>query len=131
MSNPSTVCFALGDPIRWRISLLLHGREVCVCELMDVLNMAQSSLSSHLKVLREAGLIKSEKRDKWTYYRLAETAVFIVEALRLQMPAKNSRQKEEARDLAKLEKRIALRGTSCSSKGQRRAIPPPLERAAP
>jgi DNA-binding transcriptional ArsR family regulator len=45
-------------------------REACVCELMSVFGMAQSRLSHHLIVLREAGFLQDEKRGKWNYYRV-------------------------------------------------------------
>ena len=61
---------ALGDTTRWRILTLVRNEALCVCELADVLGMPQSSVSSHLQVLRRAGLLASERREKWMYYRL-------------------------------------------------------------
>ena len=68
---------ALGDPVRLRLLSLIgahQGGEVCVCELTDAFNLTQPTISHHLKVLREAGIITSERRGTWVYYRL-ETAV--------------------------------------------------------
>lgn len=61
---------ALGDPLRWRIVELLSCEELCVCHLAEELDVAQPLVSHHLKVLREAGLVESEKWRYWTYYRL-------------------------------------------------------------
>jgi DNA-binding transcriptional ArsR family regulator len=61
---------ALAEPLRWRIVELLAGEELCVCHLAEDLGVAQPLVSHHLKVLREAGVVESEKWRYWTYYRL-------------------------------------------------------------
>jgi ArsR family transcriptional regulator len=64
---------ALGDPVRLRLLSLIgahQGGEVCVCELTDAFDLTQPTISHHLKVLREAGIIASERRGTWVYYRL-------------------------------------------------------------
>ena len=61
---------AVSDKIRLRILLLLLDREACVCELMAVFRLAQSKLSHHLIILREAELLEDDKRGKWNYYRV-------------------------------------------------------------
>lgn len=61
---------SIAEPIRIRILLLLIDREACVCELMAVFDMAQSKLSHHLIILREAGFLRCEKRGRWNYYRM-------------------------------------------------------------
>jgi ArsR family transcriptional regulator len=61
---------AASEGIRMRILLLLMDREACVCELMGVFEMAQSKLSHHLIILRDAGFLQDDKRGKWNYYRL-------------------------------------------------------------
>lgn len=61
---------ALAEPMRWRIVELLAVEELCVCHLVDELNVAQPLVSHHLKVLRDAGLVESSKFRYWTYYRL-------------------------------------------------------------
>ena len=61
---------ALSDATRVEIVDLLRGGERCVCELMDALDAAQSRLSFHLKVLREAGLVTDRKDGRWVYYTL-------------------------------------------------------------
>lgn len=63
---------ALSEPVRLRImNLLLHG-ERCVCDLMEVLGMPQSTVSRHLAYMKNAGLVKGRRQGVWMYYRLAE-----------------------------------------------------------
>ncbi|ONI88196.1 transcriptional regulator [Actinosynnema sp. ALI-1.44] len=61
---------ALGDPIRLRLLSLITsaGRETCVCDLTSAFDLAQPTISHHLKVLREAGLVDCERRGTWVYY---------------------------------------------------------------
>jgi len=69
---------ALGDPVRLRLVSLIgahQGGEVCVCELTDAFDLTQPTISHHLKVLREAGIITSERRGTWVYYRLVPAAL--------------------------------------------------------
>ena len=69
---------ALGDPVRLRLVSLIGARdggEVCVCDLTSAFELSQPTISHHLKVLREAGLIDSERRGTWVYYRLVPTAL--------------------------------------------------------
>lgn len=61
---------ALSDETRVRILKLLQQREICVCELMQVLGMPQSTLSRHMNMLRRAGLVKGRRQGKWVYWRL-------------------------------------------------------------
>ena len=69
---------ALGDPVRLRLVSLIGARdggEVCVCDLTSAFDLSQPTISHHLKVLREAGLIDSERRGTWVYYRLVPSAL--------------------------------------------------------
>jgi len=69
---------ALGDPIRLRLLSLIgahQGGEVCVCDLTTAFDLTQPTISHHLKVLREAGIITSERRGTWVYYRLVPAAL--------------------------------------------------------
>ena len=61
---------ALADPHRQRIVLCLGSGERCVCDLTDELKLAQSKLSFHLRVLKEAGLLADRQSGRWIYYRL-------------------------------------------------------------
>ena len=60
---------ALADPVRLRlISLIAANNETCVCELTGTFDVSQPTISHHLRVLREAGLVDSERRGTWVYY---------------------------------------------------------------
>lgn len=64
---------ALGEPTRLRLVSLIaahDGAEACVCDLTDPVGLSQPTVSHHLKVLVDAGLIEREQRGKWAYYRL-------------------------------------------------------------
>ena len=61
---------ALSDNTRIRILKLLFQRELCVCELMQVLEMSQSRISRHVNLLKQAGLVKDRREGKWVYYSL-------------------------------------------------------------
>lgn len=61
----------LGDKTRLTIMGLLKDREWCVCDLVDILNMSQPSVSQHLRKLKAQGLVKETKRAQWVYYSLA------------------------------------------------------------
>lgn len=70
--NLVTFCRTLGDSTRWRIVRLVSENALCACELSDILGMPQSSVSSHIQVIRKSGLLEFEKREKWTYFRVQE-----------------------------------------------------------
>lgn len=61
---------ALSDPTRLGIVRKLAGGERCVCDLQDALDAAQSRLSFHLKVLKEAGVVSDRREGRWAYYSL-------------------------------------------------------------
>ncbi|MFJ3307639.1 ArsR/SmtB family transcription factor [Streptomyces sp. NPDC086549] len=68
----ATVFKALGDPVRLRLLSMIasrgEGGEVCVCELTPAFELSQPTISHHLKLLRQAGLIDCERRGTWVYY---------------------------------------------------------------
>ncbi len=61
---------ALSDPLRVKVLELLRQRELCVCDLCDLVNVKQSKLSFHLKALREAELVRTRQQGRWIYYSL-------------------------------------------------------------
>ncbi|HUF61744.1 MAG TPA: metalloregulator ArsR/SmtB family transcription factor [Verrucomicrobiales bacterium] len=71
MTNIVRFSRALADETRWRILRLAMDEALCVCELADILEMPQSSVSSHVQIIRRAGLLEDEKCEKWTYFRVA------------------------------------------------------------
>ncbi len=69
---------ALADPVRLRLLSLVsahEGREACVCDLNDAFDLSQPTISHHLKVLHEAGLLDREKRGTWVYYSVRTEAL--------------------------------------------------------
>jgi ArsR family transcriptional regulator len=80
-TEPARVFKALGDPVRLRLLSMIASRgeggegeggrdrgEVCVCELTPAFDLSQPTISHHLKLLRQAGLIDCERRGTWVYY---------------------------------------------------------------
>jgi ArsR family transcriptional regulator len=75
---------ALADPVRLRLLSIVashEGGEACVCDLTDCFELSQPTISHHLKVLHDAGLLDREKRATWVYYRVRPTALTDVAAL--------------------------------------------------
>jgi ArsR family transcriptional regulator len=69
---------ALADPVRLRLMSLVashEGGEACVCDLTDAFDLSQPTISHHLKVLHDAGLLDREKRGVWVYYRVQTGAL--------------------------------------------------------
>jgi len=66
---------ALSDETRVAAMQMLRGGEKCVCELQDELGAAQSRLSFHLKVLKDAGLVTDRREGRWSYYAIAPDAL--------------------------------------------------------
>lgn len=69
---------ALADPVRLRLVSLIQaheGGEACVCDLTEPFSLTQPTVSHHLKVLLEAGLVEREKRGVWAYYRIVPAAL--------------------------------------------------------
>ena len=64
---------ALGDENRFRIFMMLRVRKLCVCEMLEVLDIAGGTLSNHLKILQHAGLINQKKEGRWVVYFLTES----------------------------------------------------------
>jgi ArsR family transcriptional regulator, arsenate/arsenite/antimonite-responsive transcriptional repressor len=75
---------ALADPVRLRLmSMVLshEGGEACVCDLNDAFDLSQPTISHHLKVLHEVGLLDRSKRGVWVYYRVRSEALADLSAL--------------------------------------------------
>lgn len=69
---------ALADPVRLRLMSLVAAHEdgeACVCDLNEAFDLSQPTISHHLKVLHEAGLLDRSKRGTWVYYRVEPTAL--------------------------------------------------------
>jgi ArsR family transcriptional regulator, arsenate/arsenite/antimonite-responsive transcriptional repressor len=62
---------ALSDENRIRALMMLTGGELCVCQIIEMLRIAPSTVSKHISILRQAGLVESRKEGRWVYYQLA------------------------------------------------------------
>jgi ArsR family transcriptional regulator len=73
----ATIAKALGDPVRIQLVDVLrkHAGKVCVCELVPLFDLQQSTVSHHLKVLREAEIVGSERQGLWAYYYVIPDAL--------------------------------------------------------
>jgi len=76
MKELLSVFKALSDETRLRIVKLLENGELCVCHIVAAVDMSQSKISFHLKILKEAGLVKDWREGKWMHYRLNESDLF-------------------------------------------------------
>ena len=76
---------ALSDPNRVRILKMLEKKDLCVCEISAILKLANSTVSKHLSILRQAGLIYGDKEGKWVYYKLvkAPTSLYLTNLMPL------------------------------------------------
>ncbi|HSU92863.1 MAG TPA: metalloregulator ArsR/SmtB family transcription factor [Gemmatimonadaceae bacterium] len=75
LARAAALFHALSDETRLEIMEMLRGGERCVCELTDELDAAQSRLSFHLRVLKEAGLVTDRKEGRWSYYTIVPEAL--------------------------------------------------------
>ena len=72
---------ALSDEKRLRILEMLRGGEKCACVLQEPLDLGQSGLSYHMKILTESGIVESRQAGKWTHYKISEEGCSYVETL--------------------------------------------------
>lgn len=82
--NVAPLLKALADPVRLRLMSLVAshaGGEACVCDLTDAFDLSQPTISHHLKVLHECGLLDRDKRGVWVYYRARTEALANLAAL--------------------------------------------------
>lgn len=75
LHSASRLFHALSDETRLEIVGMLRDGERCVCDLMGALDAAQSRLSFHLKVLKDAGLVVDRRNGRWVYYSLSKDAL--------------------------------------------------------
>lgn len=85
-SEAARVFRALADDTRLEILAYLKVRELCVCEITELVGLSQASVSEHLRRLKDAGLVEDERRGTWSFYRLrydlpafADAALAVVE----------------------------------------------------
>ena len=99
---------ALGDPTRLRIVVAIRARELCVCELCDALEISQSTLSTHLTLLRESGIVEVRREGKWVYYGLAAQLAGLTARI-VNSFADVGRDPRIRRDATRIRQRLKLR----------------------
>jgi ArsR family transcriptional regulator, arsenate/arsenite/antimonite-responsive transcriptional repressor len=99
---------ALGDPTRVRLVAALRNGELCVCELVDALAISQSSLSSHLQICRQTGVVTTRKEGRWIYYSLSTRYGPLIERIFSELQTVGS-DEQLRRDARRLKKRLQMR----------------------
>ncbi len=100
---------AIVDPTRVRIIAALRRWELCVCELVDALEISQSTLSGHLQVLRQTGLVVTRKEGRWIYYSLSDRKTALIEAIFFHAKPDSDTDPRLRRDTRRIERRLAIR----------------------
>lgn len=100
---------ALSDPTRVRILYALLQSDLCVCEMVDALEMGQSTLSSHLQTIRQAGVVETSRRHKMVSYALTTEARPLVEAIMSVNRTALEADRRIARDQIRVRERLQLR----------------------
>ncbi len=88
LERAATLFHALSDSTRLAVLEMLRSGERCVCELQDELGAAQSRLSFHLRVLKDAGLVADRREGRWSYYSITPGAVAEVHDLAVSLEPK-------------------------------------------
>lgn len=109
MKQLAAVARALAEPNRIRILAALRGGELCVCELCDALALSQSTLSTHLRVIRQAGLATTRRQGKWMYYEVKPEAVGLVDGVFSLFSESLEGDRRLGADAKRLSKRLARR----------------------
>ena len=122
MKELTAAAKAFADPNRVRILMALRKQELCVCELCGGLNLTQSTLSTHLQVIRDAGLVSARKDGKWMYYSIAPRARRLLEALSDFFSSSLKDDRRLQGDTKKLRRRLSMRtnGACCVGFGKSR-----------
>ena len=108
---------ALADPTRVRVLAALREGELCVCELSDALEVTQSTLSTHLQVIREADLVRTRKEGKWVYYALKPEAKRLLKGVFGFFADGLETDSLLRRDAGRLQKRLAEREDGACCRG--------------
>jgi len=101
-----SVMKALADENRVRTVMALDGRELCVCQVVELLKLAPSTVSKHMSILKQAGIAECRKEGRWIYYRLAggEVSCIVRDAVALarRSVSKDSRIADDVRRLKRI-----------------------------
>jgi ArsR family transcriptional regulator, arsenate/arsenite/antimonite-responsive transcriptional repressor len=107
LNNVVLIAKALSDTNRVRALAALRGGELCVCQIIELLGLAPSTVSKHMSVLKQAGLVASRKEERWMYYRLPadnNTSAIVRSAMKWIFQALESDEtiRRDQKDLAKI-----------------------------
>jgi DNA-binding transcriptional ArsR family regulator len=106
MRNLMAVTKAMADENRVRILMALRPEELCVCQIVELLGLAPSTVSKHMAILKQASLVDSRKEGRWMFYRLAKNNVPIEAKKMASLVAKLLADDPRSRDDSKQLKRI-------------------------
>jgi ArsR family transcriptional regulator len=109
MRDLTSIGQAIADPTRVRIIAALRRGELCVCELVDALEISQSTLSSHLQVLRQTGVVSTRKEGRWIYYSLTNQKKGLIEAIFSHIQPQLDVDPRLRRDSQRIAGRLAIR----------------------
>jgi ArsR family transcriptional regulator len=108
MRELMTVIKALADENRVRVLLAVQGRELCVCQIVELLGLAQSTVSKHISILHQARLVESRKEGRWMFYRAADADSPVeareIAAVVAKLLASNAEAGEDAKRLKQIMK---------------------------
>ncbi|MGA2034571.1 MAG: metalloregulator ArsR/SmtB family transcription factor [Thermoguttaceae bacterium] len=106
MRDLMAVTKALADESRVRILLALKPGELCVCQIVELLQLAPSTVSKHVSILKQARLLESRKEGRWMFYRLADgdgpAAAKEISALVFRLTAADARRREDGKRLKQI-----------------------------
>ncbi len=114
MKSTSQLLKAFSEETRLRIINLLSAGELCVCDLMAILDLPQSTVSRHLAYLRNTGLVVDRRQGVWMHYRLATDLTEFQQNLMQLIQAEISRRPQGKQDRSSLEQRGAEAQQGCS-----------------
>lgn len=113
MQEVIRLCKALTQPARLRILALLGEGERCVCDLVEALNIPQSTVSRHLAVLSNAGWVTERRQGVWMYYRLVDDGPDLQRTLQKSILDHLAAQPQIKKDRAALDRHLRKKGDHC------------------
>ena len=115
-----TISKALSDEGRVRIVMALQGRELCVCQIIELLSLAPSTVSKHMSILKQARLVLSRKEGRWIYYRLAQPKAGTVVAKALNWIVDSLKSSDEVKSDNKRLAKILKSAEACCMTGHKK-----------
>jgi ArsR family transcriptional regulator len=109
MRDLTSIGQAIADPTRVRVIAALRRGELCVCELVDALEISQSTLSSHLQVLRQTNVVNTRKEGRWIYYSLTEHKRGLIETIFAHIELHGEVDPRLRRDSERIAERLVIR----------------------